>query len=85
MMGDGGDFFCASPSGASGESDEGDMTSAGRGGDFVDLGGDEASARGVGEDLGGGEPFEGCGGEASSGGSDVAGGEAAGGEGWWRC
>ncbi|TQD84917.1 hypothetical protein C1H46_029530 [Malus baccata] len=49
-VGDGRDYFGASPSGASGESDEGERTSAGGDGDSVDLGGGEASAGGVGED-----------------------------------
>ncbi|KAM1038471.1 hypothetical protein FF1_033154 [Malus domestica] len=44
-VGDGRDYF-----GASGESDEGERTSAGGDGDSVDLGGGEASAGGVGED-----------------------------------
>ncbi|KAM1160031.1 hypothetical protein TB2_032647 [Malus domestica] len=48
-VGDGRDYFGASPSGASGESDEGERTSAGGDGDSVDLGGGEASAGGVGK------------------------------------
>ncbi|KAM2933458.1 hypothetical protein FF1_041404 [Malus domestica] len=64
-VGDGGDFSGASPCGASGESDEGDRTSAGGGGDSLDLGGGEV--RLLLEVLGKiweGETSDGVGGEA---------------------
>ncbi|KAM2685825.1 hypothetical protein EV2_008786 [Malus domestica] len=69
-VGDEGDFSGASPCGASGESDEGGMTSAGGGGGVVRLLLDVLGK------IWEGEPSDGGGG-----GFDIAEGEAAGGEG----
>ncbi|KAM1093350.1 hypothetical protein ACFX2B_008360 [Malus domestica] len=74
-VGDEGDFSGASPCGASGESDEWGMTSAGGGGGEVRVLLDVLGK------IWESEPSDGGGGEASGGGSDIAKGEAAGGEG----